>query len=81
MFFRLGFTVMPESVPSETHPTRTAGSHLANTGLMTANLREKGTDSGKPFDYTLWFTDTYLRTPLGMEFFGQASRPLPNNER
>ena len=48
---------------------------------MTAKLRDTGMDSGKPFDYTLWFTDTYLRTPLGMEFFGQASRPLPNNER
>lgn len=53
----------------------------ANTALITAKLREKGIDGGKPFDYTLWFSDTYVRTPLGWKYvFGQASRPLPNSE-
>jgi len=54
----------------------------ANTALITAKLREKGIDRGTPFDYTLWFSDTYVRTPSGWKYvFGQASRPLPNNEK
>ena len=49
-----------------------------NTAVVTAKLWEKGTDSGKPFDYTLWFSDTYVRTPAGWRYvFGQSSLPLP----
>jgi ketosteroid isomerase-like protein len=49
-----------------------------DTAVVTAKLWEKGTDNGKPFDYTLWFTDTYVRTPAGWRYvFGQASLPLP----
>jgi hypothetical protein len=45
---------------------------------MTALLTEKGTDEGKPFDKTVWFSDTYRRTPSGWRYvFGQASLPLP----
>ena len=33
---------------------------------MTALLREKGTDDAKPFDKTVWFSDTYIRTPAGL---------------
>ena len=47
---------------------------------MTALLWLKGTrDSGKtPFDYKLWFSDTYVRTPQGWRYaFGQASLALP----
>lgn len=48
-----------------------------NTAVITAKLWEKGTDSGKPFDSTLWFSDTYVRTPKGWRYvFGQASSPL-----
>jgi hypothetical protein len=33
---------------------------------------------GKPFDKTLWFSDTYVRTPTGWRYvFGQASLALP----
>ena len=35
-----------------------------NAAVITATLWEKGTENGKPFDYTLWFTDTYVRLPL-----------------
>jgi hypothetical protein len=36
-----------------------------DTAVVTAKLREKGIEDGKPFDYTLWFSDTYVRTPSG----------------
>lgn len=49
-----------------------------DTAVVTAKLWEKGNDNGKPFDYTLWFSDTYVRTPGGWRYvFGQASSPLP----
>jgi ketosteroid isomerase-like protein len=48
-----------------------------DTAVVTAKLWEKGTDNGKPFDHTLWFSDTYVRTPTGWRYvFGQASLPL-----
>jgi ketosteroid isomerase-like protein len=48
-----------------------------NTAVVTALLRAKGTDEGKPFDYKLWFSDTYVRTPTGWRYvFGQASTRL-----
>ena len=49
-----------------------------DTATITAKLWEKGTDSGKPFDYTVWFTDTYVRMPGGWRYvFAQSSLPLP----
>lgn len=49
-----------------------------DTAVVTAKLWEKGTRAGKPFDKTLWFSDTYVRTPQGWRYvFGQASLPLP----
>jgi ketosteroid isomerase-like protein len=49
-----------------------------DTAVVTAKLWEKGTNDGKPFDYTLWFSDTYVRTPTVWRYvFGQASLPLP----
>jgi hypothetical protein len=48
-----------------------------NTAVITAKLWEKGIENDKPFDYTLWFSDTYVRTPSGWKYvFGQASSPL-----
>jgi hypothetical protein len=45
---------------------------------VTALLWLKGTEDGKPFDYKLWFSDTYARTPIGWRYvFGQASTRLP----
>ena len=49
-----------------------------DTAIVTALLWAKGSDEGKPFDYKLWFSDTYARTPAGWRYvFGQASLPLP----
>jgi ketosteroid isomerase-like protein len=48
------------------------------TAVVTAKLWAKGTENGKPFEYSLWFSDTYVRTPTGWRYvFGQASLPLP----
>ena len=49
-----------------------------NTAVVTALLWGKGTHNGKMFDYRVWFSDTYARTPAGWRYvFGQASFPLP----
>ena len=49
-----------------------------DTAVVTAKLWEKGTQDGKTFDKTLWFSDTYVRTPTGWRYvFGQASLALP----
>ena len=53
-----------------------------DTAVVTAKLHEKGMDAGKPFDYTLWFSDTYVRTASGWRYvFGQASLPLPEHAK
>lgn len=45
-----------------------------DTAVITAKLWEKGTDDGKPFDYLLWFSDTYVRTPSGWRYvFAQSA--------
>ena len=49
-----------------------------DTAVVTALLWAKGTSDGQPFDYKLWFSDTYVRTPAGWRYaFGQSSIPLP----
>jgi ketosteroid isomerase-like protein len=49
-----------------------------DTAVVTAKLWGKGADHGKPFEWTLWFSDTYVRTSSGWRYvFGQASLPLP----
>jgi len=51
-----------------------------DTAAVTARLHANGTEDGKPFEYTLWFSDTYVRTPSGWRYvFGQASLPLPKD--
>jgi ketosteroid isomerase-like protein len=53
-----------------------------DTAVVTAKLWEKGSDEGKPFDYTGWFSDTYVRTPTGWRYaFGQSSLPLPKSSQ
>ena len=48
-----------------------------NTVVVTAFLWAKGTDKGKAFDYKLWCSDVYVRTPAGWRYvFGQASLPV-----
>lgn len=49
-----------------------------DTAVVTALLWVKGTHKGEPFDYKLWFSDTYVRTPEGWRYvLGQAAQPLP----
>lgn len=50
-----------------------------DTAVVTAKLWMQGTrKNGTPFDYRLWFSDTYVRTRDGWRYvFGQASLPLP----
>jgi hypothetical protein len=49
-----------------------------DTAVVTARLRIKGTNQKGAFDRTLWFSDTYVRTPTGWRYaFAQASLPLP----
>jgi ketosteroid isomerase-like protein len=50
-----------------------------DTAVVTALLWSKGTEKGKPFEYKLWFSDTYVRTAAGWRYvFAQASIRLPN---
>ena len=52
-----------------------------DTAVVTALLWIKSAQAGKPSDYKLWFSDTYVRTPTGWRYvFGQASLPLPKAE-
>ena len=52
-----------------------------DTAVVTALLWIKAVQGGKPADYKLWFSDTYVRTPTGWRYvFGQASLPLPKTE-
>lgn len=53
-----------------------------DTAVVTAKLWGKGLDQGKPFDWHVWFSDTYVRTPSGWRYVhGQASLPLPASEK
>jgi len=61
--------------------TQTVRLYGADTAIVTARLWLKGhyRESGEAFDRTLWFSDTYVRTPQGWRYaFGQASIALPN---
>src|SRR5215831_12997768 len=53
-----------------------------DTAVITARLTATGIDSGKPFDYQVWFSDTYVRTATGWKYvFGQSSTHLPRTPR
>ena len=54
-----------------------------DTAVLTAKLWIKGRGrDGQAFDYKLWFSDTYVRTPAGWKYaFGQASLPLPPDSK
>jgi len=51
-----------------------------DTAVVTARLWEKGVENGKPFEYWLWFSDIYRRTPTGWRYvFAQSAyRPDKN---
>jgi ketosteroid isomerase-like protein len=49
-----------------------------DTAVVTALLWIKGSNKDAPYDYKLWFSDTYARTKTGWRYvFGQASTHLP----
>lgn len=49
-----------------------------NTAIVTALLWLKGTNQGQPFDFKVWFSDSYVRIPGGWRYaFGQAGCHLP----
>ena len=51
---------------------------LGDVAIVTAKLFAKGTEDGKPFEYSLWFTDIYKKTPRGWQYvYAQSSLPLP----
>jgi len=53
-----------------------------DTAVITAKIWLKGTDEGKPFDWHLWFSDTYVRTAAGWRYVhGQVSLPLPDSAK
>jgi ketosteroid isomerase-like protein len=48
-----------------------------NTAVVTAILWAKGTSNAGPFEYRLWFSDVYVKTPGGWRYvFGQASKGI-----
>ena len=48
------------------------------TATITAKLWAKGLEDGRPFEYHVWFTDTYVRTPAGWRYaIGQSGTRLP----
>ena len=49
-----------------------------DTAVVTALLSAKGTENGQPFEYRVWFSDTYVRLPGGWRYvFGQSGVRLP----
>jgi uncharacterized protein (TIGR02246 family) len=65
----------------EDQGTQTVRLYGPDTAIVTARLWLKGhyRESGQAFDRTLWFSDTYVRTPEGWRYaFGQSSIALPN---
>jgi len=51
-----------------------------DTAVITAKLWAKGTENGKPFNYRVWFSDTYVRTATGWRYvFGQSSLWIPED--
>lgn len=48
-----------------------------DTAVITSKLWLKGLDKGKPFEWHVWFSDTYVRAPSGWRYVhGMASIPL-----
>lgn len=53
-----------------------------DTAVVTAKLWMKGIDQGNQFEWHIWFSDTYVRTPGGWRYVhGQASLPLEDERK
>lgn len=49
-----------------------------DVAVITALLRIKGKSAGKPVDFSVWYSDTYVRRPEGWRYvLGQAGQRLP----
>jgi ketosteroid isomerase-like protein len=49
-----------------------------DTAVITALLRIKGVRDGTPIDFSVWYSDTYVRTPKGWRYvLGQAGQAIP----
>jgi hypothetical protein len=47
-----------------------------DTAVVTALLRVKGARDKNPFEYKVWVSETYVRTPIGWRYvFGQPLKP------
>ena len=67
-------------IQDEAPGSQTVRMYGPDTAVVTSRLWLKGhaPDGSRPFDYRLWFSDTYVRTPTGWRYaFGQASTALP----
>jgi hypothetical protein len=66
---------------SQSNPSTTnslASSRLGRCGGCHHQVVGERYGQRRAFDYTLWFSDTYVRTPNGWRYvFGQSSLPLP----
>ena len=48
-----------------------------DTAIVTALLRIKGVSGGRPIDFSVWYSDTYVRRPEGWRYvLGQAGGRL-----
>ena len=48
-----------------------------DNAIVTSKLWLKGVEKGKPFEWHVWFSDTYVRTPSGWRYVnGFASLPV-----
>ncbi len=52
-----------------------------DTAAVTARLWEKGSDDGHAFDHKLWFSDIYVRTPVGWRYVFWQSAYCPCHEQ
>jgi ketosteroid isomerase-like protein len=51
---------------------------FGDTAMVSARLWLKGQVDGQAFDFRVWFTDTYIRTPHGWRYaFAQAGARMP----
>jgi ketosteroid isomerase-like protein len=51
---------------------------FGDTAMVSARLWLKGRVDGKDFDFRVWFSDTYIRTPQGWRYaFAQAGARMP----
>jgi ketosteroid isomerase-like protein len=49
-----------------------------DTAVVTALLTARGKENGTPFEYRVWFSDTYVRLPAGWRYvLGQSGVRLP----